>query len=184
MAGSEGSKPAGMAPGDPAADAFGTEELALLAVELLEVCRKKRLMLATAESCTGGLVTACLTDIPGSSAAVDRGFVTYSNEAKTDMLGVPAALIAQHGAVSEPVARAMAKGALVRSRAHLAIAITGIAGPGGSAVKPEGLVHFACATRRGGVTHERIEFGAIGRGAVRAGAVTHALRMLLEAAKA
>ncbi|MBK0397960.1 CinA family protein [Limibaculum sp. M0105] len=173
-----------MAPGDPVVDAIGTEELAELAVELLDVCRKKRLMVATAESCTGGLVTACLTDIPGSSAAVDRGFVTYSNEAKTEMLGVPAALIAQHGAVSEPVARAMARGALARSRAHLVIAITGIAGPGGSAVKPEGLVHFACATRRGDLNHKRIEFGPIGRGAVRAAAVTHALRMLLEAAQA
>lgn len=171
------------APGTTPADEIGSDQIADLVVALLDLCRRKRLMIATAESCTGGLVTACLTDIPGSSAVVDRGFVVYSNEAKTEMLGVPAALITQHGAVSEPVARAMAKGALIRSRAHLAVAITGIAGPGGSAVKPEGLVHFACAARRGTLTHQRIEYGAIGRGQVRAAAVAHALAMLIEAAK-
>jgi nicotinamide-nucleotide amidase len=163
----------------------GSDDLEALAIAVLDVCRRRRMMVATAESCTGGLVAACLTDIPGSSSVVDRGFVTYSNEAKTEMLGVPAALIAQHGAVSEPVARAMAKGALTRSRAAVTIAITGIAGPGGAtATKPEGLVHFATARKRGEVTHERIEFGAIGRGAVRAGAVAHALGMLLDAAEA
>lgn len=154
------------------------------AARLLDLARSAGATIATAESCTGGLVAGAITEVPGSSDVFDRGFVTYSNAAKIGMLGVDPALIAAHGAVSEEVARAMAEGALARSDATLAVAITGIAGPGGSAVKPEGLVHFACATRRGGVTHERIEFGAIGRGAVRAGAVTHALRMLLEAAKA
>ncbi|MEL6577498.1 MAG: CinA family protein, partial [Pseudomonadota bacterium] len=119
----------------------GSDKLADLAEGLLALCTKKQLMVCSAESCTGGLITAVLTDIPGSSAVVERGFVTYSNEAKTEMLGVPAALIAQQGAVSEPVARAMAKGALTRSRADLAVAVTGIAGPGGgSPAKPEGLV--------------------------------------------
>ncbi len=124
--------------------------------------------IATAESCTGGLVAGLLTAVPGSSAVVDRGFVTYSNEAKTDLVGVPAALIAAHGAVSEPVARAMAEGALGRSLADAAVAITGIAGPGGgSPDKPVGLVHFALALK-GKPTH-RIErrFGDPGRAEIR-----------------
>ncbi|MEM6679605.1 MAG: CinA family protein [Pseudomonadota bacterium] len=163
----------------------GSDALADLAETLLSVAARKQLMVATAESCTGGLITSVLTDIPGSSAVVDRGYVTYSNEAKTEMLGVPAALIAQHGAVSEPVARAMVKGALARSRADLVIAVTGIAGPGGgSPAKPEGVVHFAWATRVGDGAHERVEFGAIGRGAVRAATVSHALTRLLDLAKA
>ena len=163
----------------------GSDDIAELAIAVLETCQKKRMMIATAESCTGGLVMACLTDIPGSSAVVERGFVTYSNEAKTEMLGVPAALIATQGAVSEPVARAMAKGALIRSRAGLSVAITGIAGPGGGTpAKPEGLVHFAVARKRTELlVHQRVEFGAIGRGNVRAAAVVHALRMLLDATK-
>lgn len=163
----------------------GSDRLATLAETLLEICRRKQLMVATAESCTAGLITACMTDIPGSSAMVERGYVSYANEAKTEMLGVPAALIHQHGAVSEPVARAMAKGALTRSRADIVVAVTGIAGPGGgSAQKPEGLVHFAWASREGDLRHERVEFGAIGRGGVRAATVEHALDGLVQMAKA
>ncbi len=113
---------------------------------LLERCKAAGVMVATAESCTGGLIAAALTAIAGSSAVVDRGFVTYSNEAKHELVGVPMALIAAHGAVSEPVARAMAEGALARSRSQLSIAVTGVAGPGGgSAEKPVGLVWFGCA---------------------------------------
>ena len=120
--------------------------LAERAAALLKRYEAAGLRIATAESCTGGLVAARLTEIPGSSTVVDRGFVTYSNAAKTEMLGVPAGLIAQHGAVSEAVARAMAEGALARSGADVAVAVTGIAGPGGAtAAKPVGLVHFAVA---------------------------------------
>jgi nicotinamide-nucleotide amidase len=141
-------------------------------------------MAVTAESCTGGMVAAALTDIPGSSAVVERGFVTYSNAAKTECLGVPAALIEAHGAVSEPVARAMAEGALAHSRADVAVAVTGIAGPGGgSAEKPEGLVHFAAARRGGATRHRRRGFGALGRDRVRTAALHEALAMLLAAAQ-
>lgn len=154
-----------------------------LARRVLDACRAAGLMAATAESCTGGLVAGALTDIPGSSDVVERGFVTYSNAAKIGMLGVPQALIAAHGAVSEPVARAMAEGALAHSPADMAVAITGIAGPGGgTAEKPEGLVHFACARRGRETAHARIEFGTIGRAAVRARSVEQALGMLLAAA--
>lgn len=154
-----------------------------LAQTVLEACRSGRLMIATAESCTGGMVVAALTDVPGSSDVVDCGFVTYSNAAKTAMLGVPKAMLDAHGAVSEPVARAMAEGALAHSQADLALAVTGIAGPGGgSADKPEGLVHFAC-TRAGHATeHTRIEFGPLGRAEIRARSVEQALTMLLAAA--
>ena len=114
------------------------------------------LKLATAESCTGGLIAAILTEVPGSSDVFERGFVTYSNEAKTELLGVPAELIEKHGAVSEEVARAMASGALGHSRADIAVAVTGVAGPGGgTTAKPVGLVHLAAA-RRGSVTHKEI----------------------------
>ena len=136
--------------------------------------------IATAESCTGGLVTALLTEVPGSSSVVDRGFITYSNDAKTEMLGVPADLIAAHGAVSELVARAMADGALRASEAHVAIAITGIAGPGGgSGAKPVGLVHFGLAVRHGATTHLERRYGDLGRTLVRERAIEDAL-MLLE----
>ena len=156
-----------------------------LAARVLQACRTAGLMAATAESCTGGLVAGALTDVPGSSDVVERGFVTYSNEAKSQLLGVPAHVIEAHGAVSEPVARAMAEGALARSRAQIAVAITGIAGPGGgSAEKPEGLVHFACARLGHPTRHARIEFGAIGRAEVRAASVKQALEMLLEMASA
>lgn len=137
-------------------------------------------VIATAESCTGGLVAALLTSIPGSSAVVDRGFVTYSNEAKIEMLGVDAGLIARLGAVSAEVALAMARGALAHSRADLAVAVTGIAGPGGgSPEKPVGLVHFAAARRAG--AHLAIErrFGDLGRDAVRLASADTALELLL-----
>jgi nicotinamide-nucleotide amidase len=150
----------------------------------LDALRAAGAMAATAESCTGGLVAGALTDIPGSSDAFDRGFVTYSNAAKTGMLGVPPELIARHGAVSEEVARAMAEGALAASAASVAVAITGVAGPGGSASKPEGLVHFACATRGGATTSSRKDFGPIGRGNVRAASVDHALDLLIVSALA
>ena len=154
-----------------------------LASAVLDACRAAGLTVATAESCTGGMVAAALTDVPGSSDVVERGFVTYSNAAKTQLLGVPAELIARHGAVSEPVARRMAEGALAHSPADLAVAITGIAGPGGGTeAKPEGLVHFACARRDRATAHARVEFGAIGRAEVRARSVEQALRMLLKAA--
>ncbi len=161
----------------------GTDRSRALAVEVLKACETRSLMIATAESCTGGMVAAALTDIPGSSAVVERGFVTYSNDAKVECLGVPMALIDVHGAVSEPVARAMAEGALANSRADITVAVTGVAGPGGGSVgKPEGLVHFVCARRGGDTVHTRIEFGAIGRDQVRAASVSQALGMLLAAA--
>jgi nicotinamide-nucleotide amidase len=139
-------------------------------------------MAATAESCTGGLIAALLTEIPGSSSVLERGFVVYSNAAKEESLGVPAETLAKHGAVSERTARAMAEGALAQSRAEVAVSVTGIAGPdGGTAAKPVGLVHFACA-RRGAATVAREErFGDIGRDAVRLASVRVGLD-LLEAA--
>jgi nicotinamide-nucleotide amidase len=130
------------------------------AKDVLDVCRSGGLLLATAESCTGGLVAAVITSIAGCSSVFERGFVTYSNAAKTELLGVPAEMIAAHGAVSEPVARAMAEGALLRSHADIAVSVTGIAGPdGGSAEKPVGLVHFACARRDNPTEHVRMLFG-------------------------
>ena len=149
------------------------------AAELVALCTRRGLTIATAESCTGGLIAAVLTEIPGSSAVVDRGFVTYSNAAKTDLLGVPAALIDRLGAVSEGVARAMAEGALAHSGADLAVAVTGIAGPdGGSAGKPVGLVHFAAA-RRGGETRNAVHiFAGLDRSGVRLATVREALAML------
>ena len=156
--------------------------LALLAARLLDACRERRIMLATAESCTGGLLAGCLTEIAGSSNVVERGFVTYSNEAKEEMLGVPGALIAARGAVSAEVARAMAEGALARSRAGLAISVTGIAGPGGgTAEKPVGLVHFAAARADAATRHEERRFGDIGRGPIRTASVEAAIRLALDA---
>ena len=147
-----------------------------LATEIVDCCTRLQLKIVTAESCTGGLVAAMLTEVAGSSAVVDRGLVTYSNAAKTDLLGVPAAMIERDGAVSESVARAMAEGALARSAADLAVAVTGIAGPGGgTAEKPVGLVHFA-AVRRGGETrHARHVFPDLGRSAIRLAAVREAM---------
>lgn len=146
---------------------------------LLARCKAERLTIATAESCTGGLIAAALTAIPGSSAVFDRGYVTYSNEAKTEMLCVPADLIARRGAVSADVARAMAEGALKHSKADLAVAVTGIAGPdGGSAEKPVGLVHIAAARRGGARLHEEMRYGDIGRDNVRYKTVASALALL------
>jgi nicotinamide-nucleotide amidase len=149
------------------------------AESLLAKARSQDLRLATAESCTGGLIAACLTEIPGSSDVVDRGFVVYSNQAKTDLLGVPADLIARYGAVSEEVARAMATGARERAGVGLAVSCTGIAGPsGGSALKPVGLVHLAAARAGRAVLHDERRFGDIGRGDIRLRAVEAALRLL------
>ncbi len=149
------------------------------AAELLEACRARGITLATAESCTGGLVAAALTAVPGSSDVVERGFVTYSNAAKSEMLGVPVWLIERHGAVSEDVARAMAGGALTHSRASLAIAVTGVAGPdGGSAEKPVGLVHFAAGMRDAAISHERVLFGDLSRSEIRRLSVERAFRLV------
>ena len=159
-----------------------TPDLRERAAALLKAYEGRSLMIATAESCTGGLVAALLTEIAGSSAVVERGFVTYSNEAKTELVGVPADLIAAHGAVSEPVARAMAEGALAHSRAHVAVAITGIAGPGGAtAAKPVGLVHFGLARRGAPVVHLERRYGDPGREIVRRRAVEDALGLLEQA---
>lgn len=137
------------------------------------------LRITTAESCTGGLVSGLITEVSGSSAVLDRSFVTYSNRAKEEMLGVPGDLIADVGAVSEPVARMMAEGALRESNAHVAVAITGIAGPGGgSALKPVGLVHFAAARENRRILHEAHRFGDIGRTQVRLESVAVALRLM------
>jgi len=156
------------------------DDIETLARAVIEAAASRGLTLATAESCTGGLVSGALTAIAGSSAVVERGFVTYSNAAKTDLLGVPADLIERHGAVSEPVARAMAEGAVARSPARVSVAVTGIAGPGGGSVdKPVGLVHFAAAGPAGLVHLER-RFGDIGREAVRLGSVRVALDLLLD----
>jgi nicotinamide-nucleotide amidase len=151
----------------------------LNASALLEAAQSEGLKLATAESCTGGLIAASLAAVPGASASLERGFVTYSNEAKTEMLGVPAKLIEQHGAVSKPVALAMVEGALKQSPADIAVAVTGIAGPdGGTAEKPVGLVHIA-ASRRGGETlHEEKRFGDIGRHEIQAQTVAAALDLM------
>ncbi len=149
------------------------------AIRVLDACRLRGLKVATAESCTGGLVSGALTEIPGSSDVVDRGFVTYSNAAKQTMLGVPAAVLERHGAVSRETADAMAAGALAMSGADLAVAVTGIAGPGGgSAGKPVGLVHFAAAASDGRRVHREKRYGDVGRSAVRAKAVAEALAML------
>ena len=154
------------------------------ATALLDLCKSKKLMVATAESCTGGLVAGALTDIAGSSAVVDRGFVTYTNAAKHQMLGVPNETLQHHGAVSRETAEAMARGALGQANADIAVSITGIAGPGGgSADKPVGLVHFAAASRNGDLIHRERRFGDIGRGEVRRRSVLQALSMLTELAR-
>jgi nicotinamide-nucleotide amidase len=148
---------------------------------LLALCKAHNLKIAAAESCTGGLLSAALTEIPGSSAVVDRGFVTYSNQAKHRMLGVPTRTLEKYGAVSRETALAMAKGALARSLADITVAITGIAGPGGgSKPKPIGLVHIAAATRSGARAHHEFRFGDIGRAKVRAKSVLEALAMIQE----
>ena len=149
------------------------------AKRVLQRARSRGLKIATAESCTGGLVAAALTEIAGSSEVLDRGFVTYSNDAKHVMLGVPATTLKRHGAVSVETAAAMAKGALKHSLADIAVAITGIAGPGGgSKQKPVGLVHFAAASRNGRRVARVKRYGDIGRGQVRQRSVAEALRLL------
>lgn len=152
----------------------------MTAAELVEAARAAGVRLACAESCTGGLLAAEITAVPGSSDAFDRGFVTYSDAAKRELLGVPDDALREHGAVSEPVALAMAVGARDRSGDALAVAITGVAGPGASGRKPEGRVCFALASR-GRARAETVEFGALGRDAVRAASVAHALAMMGEA---
>ena len=153
-----------------------------LASKVLDSARQAGVTITTAESCTGGLVIGALTAIAGSSDSVDRGFVTYSNSAKTQMLGVPAALITEHGAVSAQVALAMAGGALNASSADIAVSITGIAGPGGGlAQKPVGLVHFALARKGGSALHLELRFGDLGRDEVRLASVRAALNILLTA---
>ena len=149
--------------------------------DLLQRARDLGLRITSAESCTGGMVAAALTDLPGSSAMFDRGFVTYSNAAKIDMLGVSPATLAAHGAVSEPCAREMAEGAMARAGVSLAVSVTGIAGPGGSAVKPEGRVCFGLAQAGRPTWSETVDFGAPGRAEVRRAATAHALAMLSRA---
>ena len=152
-----------------------------LAATVLTEAKARGLRIATAESCTGGLIAGLLTEIAGSSEVVERGFVTYSNDAKIEEIGVPEALIAAHGAVSEPVARAMAEGAIRHARAELAVAVTGIAGPGGgTADKPVGLVHIAVARVSGQTLQEEHRFGDIGRSQVRMQTVEAALRLVLK----
>lgn len=161
-----------------ASDIFG------VAVELIRLCAAKNLTVATAESCTGGLVAGALTEVPGSSAVVDRGYVTYSNAAKREMLGVPVTTLKDYGEVSRQTAEAMARGALAKGKVDLAVAITGIAGPGGgSAEKPVGLVHFAAASRSGTSMHAAKRYGDIGRDEVRRQSVRQALAMLRELAE-
>ena len=156
------------------------ESLLAEAATLLAACRARGWMLATAESCTGGLIAAALTAIPGASDVVDRGFVTYSNDAKMELLGVPEAMLAAHGAVSEAVVRAMAEGALARSRATISVSVTGLAGPGGgSAEKPVGLVWFGLAQRGRDLRSERVVFAG-DRSTVRSAAVGHAFGMIRE----
>ena len=154
-------------------------------VRLIDLCRSRNILLATAESCTGGLIAGLITSVPGSSDVFDRGFVTYSNEAKTEMIGVPASRIVHAGAVSEDVARAMAEGALHHSRASIAMAVTGVAGPGGgSELKPVGLVHCAVARRNGATQHQELRLGEIGRQAVRLATVACAIEMAYTSALA
>lgn len=150
-----------------------------LAAEAVKVAKAKGLMIATAESCTGGMIAASLTDVPGSSAVFDRGFVTYSYSSKTRMLDVPTEMLAEFGAVSQQVAQQMARGAVSHSDADISVAVTGVAGPGADGNKPEGLVWFAVATAND-VRSTKREFGAIGRDNVRLSTVKTALEMLLD----
>ncbi len=161
------------------------QELNERARALLDLCRGKRLKLAAAESCTGGLLAATLTEIPGSSDVFERGFITYSNEAKETMLGVASATLQSHGAVSSETAAAMARGVLAHTPVDLAVSITGIAGPGGAVPgKPVGLVHLAAASRNGQLIQHERKYGDIGRAQVRRACVIEALAMLGELAAA
>lgn len=155
------------------------ERLHNLAMLILDDAEQARLKIATAESCTGGLLAALFTEIPGSSSVFERGFVTYSNRAKEEMLGVPGDALADYGAVSEPVARMMAEGALGNSRANIAVGITGVAGPGGGTrMKPVGTVHIACARENRAIIHEHLQLGEISRDAIRMAAVESALNLI------
>jgi len=157
-------------------------EIETLARLLVAEAREKSLRLVAAESCTGGLVAGAICSISGASDVFERGFVTYTNRAKSEMLGVPGDLIADHGAVSEPVARMMAEGALANSHAHVAVSITGIAGPGGGTpMKPVGTVHFAVARANRSLVHRHEAFDGQTREAVQLAAVRTALEMLREA---
>ncbi|MFB2551625.1 CinA family protein [Ensifer soli] len=150
---------------------------------LVALCAERKLLVATAESCTGGLIAAALTEVTGSSAVVDRGFVTYSNAAKMELIGVEAATLDAFGAVSRQTAVEMVSGALCRSSADIAVSVTGIAGPGGgSAQKPVGLVHLAARRRGGAVIHREMRYGDIGRAEVRLATLGTALDLLSEAA--
>lgn len=154
------------------------------AAAIIAAYRDRRWMIATAESCTGGLIVGALTEIAGSSSVVDRGFVTYTNQAKMELIGVSAAALEAFGAVSKETALQMAQGALMRSNARVAVAVTGIAGPGGgSAEKPVGLVHLALKSWRGVVDHREMRYGELGREQVRLATVNTALEMLLKAVK-
>ena len=156
------------------------DDIRQLASRVVAAAVAKDILVVTAESCTGGLVSAALTAIPGSSAALDRGWVTYSNAAKSDLLGVPVAMLETHGAVSEPVARAMADGALARSGAKVSVSVTGVAGPGGGTRdKPVGLVHFAAAGPAGTI-HVEHRFGDLGRDQIRLESTRVALGLLLD----
>ncbi len=170
-----------MAPTSLSKSELLAQELQALEANLTQISLRllaRRHLLATAESCTGGMIAAACTDLSGSSQWFERGFVTYSNEAKAEMLGVPPGLIEQHGAVSEPVARAMADGALAHSRAQVSLAVTGVAGPtGGSEAKPVGTVWFAWCV--GGETHSEMQHFAGDRAAVRTATVRYALQRLL-----
>nr|WP_267551098.1 CinA family protein [Rhizobium rhizogenes] len=160
------------------------DEILALAQTIVTDFTAKGLMVSTAESCTGGLIAGALTEIPGSSAVVDRGFVTYTNSAKMEMLGVQENTLAQFGAVSKETALQMVHGALFRSHADLSVAVTGVAGPGGGSVeKPVGLVHLAAKTRNGGLIHHEMRYGDIGRDKVRLATVKTALEMLIALAK-
>jgi nicotinamide-nucleotide amidase len=155
------------------------EDVVEAAKNLLTICKQKNLLVATAESCTAGLVAGTLAEVPGVSSILDRGYVTYSNEAKHEMLGVPRDILTTHGAVSPQTAEAMVRGVLGQSRVHLAVSVTGIAGPdGGTAQKPVGLVFFAAATRSGKIIDVEKRYGNIGRDKVRKLSVLQAFRML------
>lgn len=150
-----------------------------LALLVMDEAQQRRVKIATAESCTGGLLAGLFTEFAGSSAVLDRGFVTYSNHAKSELLGVAGDILADYGAVSEPVARLMAEGAMAQSRANLAIAITGVAGPGGGTrMKPVGTVHIACARENQAMVHEHLALGDIGRHEVRMATLEAALTMI------
>lgn len=159
------------------------KEIQERACEVLDLAHEQELCLATAESCTGGLLAALLTDVRGRGHVFDRGFVTYTNHAKADLLKIPLDTIERHGAVSRTVALAMAKGAIGGSNADVAVSVTGFAGPAGDD-EEEGLVHFACARRGGDTCHREEHFGAIGRGGVRIAALEVALAMMEDALRA